>query len=307
MKAYLALAVFTAVLCQPLEAVILATGDGTQNTTGTGAGAGWDYVGQVSGASGVYLGTYGGQQWVITGWHVAENNYTLGTTTYNAVAGSSIRVKNADNTDTDLRLFRIEGDPGLSNLSITSSAVPEDSSLTLIGYGRNRNTALTRWNVTVVAGDNNDIWTEVGSGGNAQGYGWDTGNTKRWGINEKGSTSVLGPPYPFGSTDVFLTDFDNTTNQAQGSVGDSGGGVFYFDGGQWQLAGIMLAIGGFDNQPANTSVFGNVTYIADLSQYETWIMAAIPEPSTYALLVMSGVMLGVGLRISRWRGRGRTL
>jgi hypothetical protein len=39
------------------QAVILATGDGTQNATGAGAGDGWNYVGTVSGASGVYLGT----------------------------------------------------------------------------------------------------------------------------------------------------------------------------------------------------------------------------------------------------------
>jgi hypothetical protein len=271
------------------RAVILATGDGTQNATDTGAGDGWNYVGTVSGASGVYLGTYGGQHWVITGWHVVENDFILNGTTYNRVPDSSIRVKNADNTDTDLRLFRITQDPGWANLPMITSQLPVNSSLTLIGYGRNRETGLTHWTSS---------WIEVPSGGTYSGYKWATGNTKRWGTNTLEGFQTFNAGN--GNVSGFYTDFDNTTNEAQGSTGDSGGGVFYFDGTKWQLAGLMLAIGGFDGQPSETSVFGNVTFMADLSQYQAWIMAAIPEPSTYALLLLGVAVLGW----TRWQRRG---
>ena len=53
--ALLALAVLPAI-----RAVIVEGGDGTQNTTAPGNGAPWDHVGTISGASGVYLGAFGG-------------------------------------------------------------------------------------------------------------------------------------------------------------------------------------------------------------------------------------------------------
>jgi hypothetical protein len=62
----------------------------------------------------------------------------------------------------------------------------------------------------------------------------------------------------------------------------------------------MLAIGGFDGQPSETSVFGNRTFMADLSEYQSWIMVAIPEPSTYALLLLGVAALGW----TRWQRRG---
>jgi hypothetical protein len=237
---------------------------------------------------------------VITGWHVGENDFILNGTTYSRVLGSSIRVKNADNTDTDLRLFRITSDPGLANLSMITSPLAVNSSLTLIGYGRNRETGQTHWNITVVPGPDNDIWTEVTPPppANASGYKWATGNTKRWGTNTLEGFQTFNAGN--GNVTGFYTDFDNTTNEAQGSTGDSGGGVFYFDGTQWQLAGLMLAIGGFDGQPSETSVFGNRTFMADLSEYQSWIMVAIPEPSTYALLLLGVAVLGW----TRWQRRG---
>jgi hypothetical protein len=262
------------------HALILAGGDGTQNATGVGAGAGWDYVGSVGGATGVYLGSYGGHQWVLTAHHVGMHNFTLGSTTYNAVAGSAIQVKNADETFTDLLLYRIDGNPGLANLSMASSPVAVNSSLVMIGAGRNREAASTTWNAS---------WNEAPPPVYT-GYKWVGTKTKRWGTNtlDAYETISLG-----GKTvTAFYTDFDNVSNQAQGAEGDSGGGVFYFDGSSWQLAGIMVGITLYPGQPTEASVFGARTYMADLSAYESWIMAAIPEPSTYALLLLGAAALG---------------
>jgi hypothetical protein len=66
--------------------------------------------------------------------------------------------------------------------------------------------------------------------------------------------------------------------------GDSGGGVFRQVGGVWQLTGINIAEGIFENQnPFTSAVFGNTSYMADLSVYRSEIMTLVPEPSSLAL------------------------
>ena len=92
------------------------------------------------------------------------------------------------------------------------------------------------------------------------------------------------------STTAFVTDFDQpatgdwlTTSEAQAVLGDSGGGVFAFDG---TLHGIVAAVSGSD---VTDAAFGEKTYFADIATYKTAIDTAIgytlvPEPSTTALL-----------------------
>ncbi|HEX6565108.1 MAG TPA: hypothetical protein VF020_12530 [Chthoniobacterales bacterium] len=65
-------------------------------------------------------------------------------------------------------------------------------------------------------------------------------------------------------------------NSACATGGDSGGGVFIRQGNEWQLIGILDALGGRANQPAGTSAFnGNINVIAGLSQYRTEIGAIL--------------------------------
>jgi hypothetical protein len=77
----------------------------------------------------------------------------------------------------------------------------------------------------------------------------------------------------------------------QATVGDSGGGVFLSDG---TLIGLIDAEGTFSGQPANTSVFGDGTFIADLSKYcpEILSIVAVPEMPT-SILLLVGLALGV--------------
>jgi len=265
--------------------VILGTGGGSQNTSDPGVGNAWSHVGAVGSASGVFLGTFETGSWVLTGWHVPETAFVLEGTTYNAVNGSSVRVLNPDNSPTDLRLFLIDDDPGLLQLDIVEQSVATGTALTMIGVGRNREEEITRWT---------SDWQETTDLGEAvfAGHRWAPGREKRWGTNTVDGFQTFNAG--FGDVEGFHTDFDRfVTDQGQGATGDSGGGVFTADG---QLAGLMLAVGSFPDQPAETSVFGNTTLIADLAATKSFIeTVVIPEPSTTRLLFV-GLMAGLAGR-----------
>jgi hypothetical protein len=56
--------------------------------------------------------------------------------------------------------------------------------------------------------------------------------------------------------------------------------VFIKDGGVWELAGVMFAIGEYAGQPAELALYGNLTYAADLASYRSQIIEiARPECS----------------------------
>ncbi len=293
---------FVVQIAPSLHAVIVAGGDGAQNSTGSGAGVGWSYVGTRGVVSAVYLGNFYGDNWVLTANHVGAGSFTLGGTTYGAIGGSTVRVQNTDLSVTDLILFKIDGTPGLAPIPIAATTPITGTSVTMIGAGRDRLTALTGWNVT---GTNpNYTWTEVGSGANALGYKWNSSRTMRWG--ESSITSTILYNSGDGNVNGFRAAFTPYVGQAQGSVGDSGGGVFTYNysNASWELAGLMLAIDSYGNQPSGTAVFGNNTYLADLSSYRNYIVTAIPESSASAIIAGAGVLL---LAISRRRRRAQEL
>ena len=270
------------------EAVIVASGDGTQNTTAPTGGQGWDYVGRITSANGAPSSvTYISNNWFITAYHVqALDNPTgvlLGGSAYSIDAGSWTRLQNSVGGDADLAMFRVTGGTvGLSGLTVRSSATANGSGLTMIGNGRNRETAETFWNSS---------WDEVTPPPPAtySGYKWAAGSTKRWGTNTKDANAGLVDD-GFGTTDMFYSDFDDIGgNEAQGATYDSGGGVFYDTGSEWELAGIMITAAGYSSQPDSTAVYGNRTYIADIENYADQIntTAAIPEPSVMVLAVLA--------------------
>ncbi len=294
----LAKLLLVAVVFQPFataSAVLVAQGDGTQNTTSPGATSGWNNVGLLNGSSGVYLG---GQR-VLTASHVGAGSITFpGFGTHAAEAGSAVRLRNADNSFTDLVVYRIQTDPGLPTLTLASTTPGIGTSVIMIGNGRNREAGLTYWDVT---GTNpNFTWTEdpTPEGGEARGYKWAAGNAKRWGSNMTtdlngaatgGETAVVNAK--FGDVVSFGTRFDDLPNEGQAVGNDSGGAIFSATG---ELLGIMHAVGGFEDQPGETSVFGNLTYAADIATYRGAIVAAVPEPS--AALLLAGACAGMSMR-----------
>jgi hypothetical protein len=95
----------------------------------------------------------------------------------------------------------------------------------------------------------------------------------------------------------FSSDFDAISGEGMGAVYDSGGGVFTGSGETTELAGIMISIGTYSNQPSGTAVFGDATYMADLSVYRNQISQTIPEPATGILLIGVAIVFGVIKRL----------
>jgi hypothetical protein len=278
------------------RAVVINSATGTGNTNAPVDEPGWANVGFLGGGTGLYLGS----SWVLTASHVGAGSITLGGIPYAALPGSTVQLTNntpGKTTLTDLIMFRLSSTPaGLGPLMLTSSPPTLDAPVVMIGAGRDRG-AFTRWDV-----DQSTVpwtWTEVPSGGNAAGYQTLLSSTMRWGTNTISQNDVWATVNVGGLRDVssFVTTFDILagTDEAQAVVGDSGGAVFVKNGSAWELGGVMFSVDGYSGQPdaTVTPVYGNVTLSADLSYYAPQIMSVIPEPSTYALLVVSMAGLGI--------------
>jgi hypothetical protein len=241
----------------------LVIDSGQPNTTPPPDGSPWSHVGRVDGPTGVYLGN----GWVLTAAHVPSTSTNFGGVDYPPVPGSDVILENPDESLADLRLFRIDPSPSLGILDIRASTPPNNTAVTLIGRG--------------VPGGVTTTWTHEGTP--YEGWEWGVaGGTMRWGTNRVAGTANIG-------TLTIMTSFTEspgmgyTTHEAQGTTGDSGGAVFAQNGGDWELAGVMLAIGPGtvpSGQPWNNALYGNLTFSADLSQYRDQIIDVVrPECS----------------------------
>jgi hypothetical protein len=243
-----------------------ASGWGSGNTNN-----GWNYLGQVNGASGTYLGN----GWVLTAGHVGAGSFTLNGNTYNSTGYSySSFTYNSTNT-ADLTLFKIS----------TTSTTGNTLSLSALTLASNAPTPFSG--------------VQSGSTNVMVGYG---GGSESWGINTvtANNTPVTVSGYSFLSVDyvtahgTVTAGAQSITNNAELIGGDSGGGNFINVSGSWQLAGI--------NEGVDTS--GN-SYLVQLDYYQAQIksvMAAVPEPGTWAFL---GLGLSALLSFSFLKNRKR--
>lgn len=230
----------------------------------------------------VYLG--GG--WAITANHVGlTSSINFGGTWYPVDMSSVRQLKNADNSSTDLKMFRVQGDPPLPEiLSSHLASAPANGHVFMIGNGLTRGQEVF-WSVS--RSQNPWVWTEVPEPlipgtNNFAGVTITNPRTIRWGDNTVSERGV----YNVGGLTVtgFLTQFDTLKftgqigqpNEAQASAGDSGGAVFSYVNGKWVLSGLMLAVSGsLSGQPSNTALYGNITLMIDLSAYRTQILGIV--------------------------------
>ena len=293
-----------AVLATPSAATVIRDVSGSDNTSPPppGDNPGWANVGRRGGLGGaVYLG----DRWVLTVAHVGGGTVTFGGKNF-SMEGSWHQLHDPDNpsTEADLGLFRLRPDStlaGLTNLAISQSTPTNNSEVVGIGFGLDYDKTETWWN--------SDWEKETGE---EKYHGFELGDTliKRWGKNhidgraEVNTSDLSGNEY---TTQTLAMDFDQSggagADEMQAVSGDSGGGLFYWNGSGWELAGVFVAAWNPEpGQPKKTAVYGNLSYAADLSQYRDEIMEIIPEPSALAMLLG----LGVGCLVwAVWRRASR--
>lgn len=288
-----------ACLTGSVQAVVISEWN-EQYDRGDGAGAGWNYTGHVNSASGIFLGQYGGDYWVMTNTHVGAGDFHLDGETYEYEQGSAVQVGQAD-----MILYKIkvqDGDSKLSQLpnlklSGSNSSIENDSQVVMIGYGGLAcDPSRINWKVNTEVSP--DEWsTNMDDPGTlVSGYqftGGTSGDSKRWGTN----TALI----THGQDTIRLL-FDDAPGEGQAVVGDSGGGIFYYDTATetWELAGLMSYVATRDGQPGDAIVFGNSTIALSMQAYLDDIYAilysSIPEPGTAGLLVISLAIAGLGRR-----------
>lgn len=291
------------------RAVVIDTLTGTGNTSAPADDPGWANVGMLGIGTGVYVGN----GWVLTAAHVGGGSIVLNGGTYAMLAGSGTTLTNGGavgkSPTADLYMFQLASPPaGLPGVTIASATATTGAAVTMIGSGRDRG-AFTQWSVDT--GTTPWAWTEVPSGGNAAGYKTLSSRAMRWGTNNVAATGLwidasFGDTFMLGTT---FTDLGPPSSEAQAAYGDSGGGVFRKNGSAWELAGIMLTVGGYSGQPdpGANAIYGDATYAADLSLYRSQIVTIVPEPSSPAWLVVVAAAGGWSVRRARraQRARGR--
>ena len=147
----------------------------------------------------------------------------------------------------------------------------------------------------------NEPQNTLGSGYDSSGQPW------LWG-DSAGIVTALDPAGTIAGTNSLLDQLVVDGNIVEGSTapGDSGGPTFVHDGEDWKIAGITSwginpwdALNDDATNAGQRGLYGDVSYMTRVSQVAPWIVSVVPEPSTYALLVMTGAGL------LWWAGRRR--
>lgn len=251
----------------PALSLILDAGDGSGNTTSPENDPGWHNVGQHLGSPSV---VYLGNGWVLTAAHAGASIVTFGEQRFDPIAGSPTQLTNSDGSQADLLLFRIDGDPNLPALTIATSPARVGQAVVLVAAGSSRAKRMS-------------LTTE--GQGIVDGFRWKPDQTKRWGTNiieeepgmvEMSGTETMAMPIFFDR----IESVSGTRQEAVAAKGDSGGAVFARSNPRdpespWTLSGLLFSVATQADRPKETSFYGDVTWLADLSYYREQIIALV--------------------------------
>ncbi len=250
----------------PLTALAVIDASSPSNTNAPADGAPWANVGLINGGA---SGTYVGNGWVLTAAHVGAGNIELDGVIYD-YDGNSHRLTNSDGTTTDLVMFHLSGFPALPALVLTTTSPSPLSVVDMVGYGHIAGSAETT------------IFPYTG-------FYWSAQTFKSWGNVRVSSGGLVVIDGGLGNVTLISTDFVKpnspgaTSDEAEASAGDSGGGVFQHSQSGWQLVGMMDMITVLAGQTNNTAVYGDQTLSADIATYRPQIAAwraSTPPPLT---------------------------
>lgn len=270
--------VFLLLLCPAIAGAVIISGtDGTRNTEAPPNDPGWANVGRIDAGSKTSTVTYLGDKWFITAHHVYHfdnpTGIVINSTSHAIDPISWTRLTNSTGPDADLMLFQTVTRPSTGAIRIRTEPITNQAPVIMIGNGRNRTNNLTYWDSS---------WEVTNAiSGVYSGYVWAAGSAKRWGENVVVSTNSF--TYSYGPHQAaqfgFQTTFDPAlgSNVCQGATFDSGGAVFHHNGSDWELAGIMLTVSTHPGQPSSRAVYGNQTFMADISYYRPQIAATMPN------------------------------
>ncbi len=257
------------ILCALTQNSFALVTSGGGNLTAPTLDPGWDNVGKMSIGSGTYLG----DGWVLTAFHVYSHDPDGAShidldQRYYEVPGTARRLEYSSTTSADLVMFRIDGNPDLPMIGISSSS-PLNQEITIIANGRS------------------PLGDLVDFGGGYEGFQLSSVKDKRWGRNET-SGYVSSTSSAYGRTKTFKTYFDSLglgDDECQPVVNDSGASVFaQVSEDNWALAGVALSVGtpnGYTGpNVVYNAVYGNHAYYADLASYRSQIDAIrlVPLP-----------------------------
>src|SRR5579859_1026165 len=114
----------------PLSAFAVIDASSSTNTSPPADGAPWNNIGQVNGASGIYVGN----GWALTAVHVGPGDILFNGTVF-AYDGSSHRLTNSDGTGTDMVMFHLKGVPAIPRVVLATSTPAALSTVDIIACG----------------------------------------------------------------------------------------------------------------------------------------------------------------------------
>lgn len=222
----------------------------------------WRHVTQrrYDGPTVIYLGN----GYALTARHVGMGEIFLDGEIFEPERGSNRTILNMNGTAADAMVFALESQqpfPDWPVVPIATEPPRDGEDVLLIGFGRGRSRV-------------DELQDEQGA---LFSFRWTEGGTKRWATNRISSTFDVLAQGKMTSR-AFVLTFDEPTSrnatrhEAQAAVGDSGGGVFVERDGQWQLLGLMVSVSGIRNAPRSGAVYGDRTYVVDLSHYRAEVL-----------------------------------